>query len=140
MANGPPITMGDRVRVLATPETEAAGFARLEGVVDGQTIPGTSEEGRIIGPLLEDYAVNVFFPDRDEQVWFAEQLLVYAGDAPGGEVWLKGRTRGWRRRDDGNWDEIAVAPPPLAPEKEREGADPDAIWRLVGRVLPWFKP
>ena len=140
MANGPPITMGDRVRVLVTPETEAAGVASLEGFVDGQTIPGTSEEGPIVGSLLEDYAVSVFFPERDEQVWFAEQLLVYAGDAPGGEVWLDGRVRGWRRRDDGSWEAIAVVAPSPAPEQDREGADPDAIWRLVGRVIPWLKP
>ncbi len=60
------ITFGDTVRVKATPETEAAAVAGLTGEVCGRVYASISGASPIIGPLTEDYAVNVFFPDRNE--------------------------------------------------------------------------
>ena len=58
-----------------TPETKAAGYAGLVGEIMGETIPSSSGVSGIIGASDDDYAINVWFQERKEQVWFAPSLL-----------------------------------------------------------------
>jgi hypothetical protein len=57
---------------------EAGRFAGREGLVFGWTVPSSSGEGPIIGARKgrdNDFAISVFFPDTDEQEWFAPHLV-----------------------------------------------------------------
>jgi hypothetical protein len=121
------ITFGDTVRVKATPETEAAGLAGLTGEVCGQSVPSISGASPIIGPMNEDYAVNVFFADRDEAHWFVEQLLEFVDHTPGAELRLDGVAGQWVRDADGKWELTADVPD--APE-----ARPGLLGRLLKRI------
>jgi hypothetical protein len=121
------ITFADTVRVKATPETEAAGLAGLTGEVVGQSVPSISGASPIIGSLTEDYAVNVFFADRNEGHWFAEQLLEFVAHTPGAELRLDGVAGQWVRDADGKWELPADGPD--APE-----ARPGLFGRLLKRI------
>jgi hypothetical protein len=121
------ITFGDTVRVRATPETEAEGLAGLTGEVNGQSVPSISGASPIIGPLTEDYAVNVFFADRNESHWFAEQLLEFVDHTPGAELQLEGVASQWVRDADGKWELTADVPD--APQ-----ARPGLLGRLLKRI------
>lgn len=63
------------VKVRSTPETEQLGLAGLIRAVMGETIPSSSGVNEIIGGSDEDYAINAWFEERDEQFWFAPDLL-----------------------------------------------------------------
>jgi hypothetical protein len=121
------ITFGDTVRVKTTPETEAAGLAGLTGEVYGQSVPSISGASPIIGPQSEDYAVNVFFAERNESHWFVEQLLEFVDHTPGAALRLDGVAGQWVRHADGNWELTADVPD--APE-----AKPGLLGRLLKRI------
>jgi hypothetical protein len=121
------ITFGDTVRVKATEETEAAGLAGLTGEVVGQSVPSISGASPIIGALSKDYAVNVFFTDRNEGHWFAEQLLEFVDHTPGAELGLDGVAGKWVRDADGKWELTGDVPD--APE-----AKPGLLSRLLKRI------
>jgi hypothetical protein len=121
------ISFGDTVRVKATPDTEAAGLAGLTGEVNGQSVPSISGASPIIGPLTEDYAVNVFFADRDESHWFAEQLLEFVDHTPGAALRLDGVAGQWVRDGNGKWELTADVPD--TPE-----AKPGLLGRLLKRI------
>lgn len=72
-----PVSFNDKVRVLATPETEAIAVAGLIGIVYGETTPSiTSVE--VIGEITSDYAINVAFEENNETFWFVPELLEFA--------------------------------------------------------------
>src|SRR5262245_50026377 len=121
------IEFGDTVRVKATQETEAAGVAGLTGEVYGQSVPSISGASPIIGELTKDYAVNVFFPDRNESHWFAEQFLEFVNHTPGAELRLDGVASNWVRDADGKWELTGDVPD--APE-----AKPGLFSRLLKRI------
>lgn len=98
------IQFGDRVRILPSAETGQRGFAGKIGEVYGQTTPSVTNPA-VIGPLINDYAVNVFFEDLGEQHWFAEQLLELIDHNPGSMVRLDGVNKEWVREADGSWTE-----------------------------------
>jgi len=54
---------------------EALGYAGLTGEVMGETMPSSSGVTGIVGQTNEDYAINLWFEEREEQVWFAPHLL-----------------------------------------------------------------
>ena len=92
--------MFDTVRIRAVPETEALGVAGLTGSVHGQTTP--SDMGvSVIGDSAEDYAINVYFDDREEGFWFAPHLVEFVDHAPGTEIGIGDRR--WVRAADGRW-------------------------------------
>jgi hypothetical protein len=95
----------DKVRVRATPLTEAIGLAGRTGQVYGETVPSTSGVGRdeIIGELVEDYAVNVHFDELKKDVWFTRDLLEFVDHAPGTQITIGGTTR--IRTATGEWIE-----------------------------------
>ncbi len=97
-------SFGDNVRIRAAPETEANGLARSVGKVFGWTTP--SETGvDVIGALTSDYAVNVYFEERQESFWFAPELVEFIDHAPGTEVSIDGAQKKWVRTGQGEWVE-----------------------------------
>jgi hypothetical protein len=70
------LSIGDRVVI--SDLFEAGAFTNHEGVIFGHTKP--SESG--VGPVIDarkgrdkDFAWSVFFPDTQEQEWFAPHLV-----------------------------------------------------------------
>ena len=124
MTDDTPISFGDNVRVRVTPVTEQAGVGGLAGNVRGETTPSVTNVD-VIGELKEDFALHVFFEDRNEGLWFVPELLDFVGHAPGSEITIKGVDKRWIRRKDGEWDE------------ETTGREPrgflSGIRRLFGR-------
>jgi hypothetical protein len=104
------ITFGDRVRVLCTSETEAAGVAGLQGQVHGVTTPSVTGV-EIIGTPDEDAALNVHFESLNQAHWFAPHLLELVDHGPGTELRLEGVDVKWVRSADGAWIEESTAQP-----------------------------
>jgi hypothetical protein len=104
--SGPP-SFGDNVRIRTSAQTEAKGVAGLVGQVWGQTTP--SETGvAVIGEVTSDYAINVFFKDRDESFWFAPALVEFVDHGPGTEIALEGAATKWVRTESGEWREESL--------------------------------
>ena len=105
---------GDKVRMRHSPETESKGLAGLAGNVYGQTTPSVTGV-EVIGELTSDYAINVFFEDRDESFWFAPALVEFVDHAPGMEVTLDGVAKKWVRTETGDWREESTETKPSKP-------------------------
>jgi len=102
-------SFGDNVRIRASAETHSKGVAGLTGQVYGQTTPSvTSVE--VIGETTSDYAINVFFEDRNESFWFAPSLVEFVDHAPGTEMTLDGVGKKWVRTESGDWREESNEP------------------------------
>jgi hypothetical protein len=98
------ISFGDKVRITATPATQAAGVAGRIGNVTGFTTPSLLGV-KVIGEVKEDFAFSVTFENPDTQVWFAPELLELVDRAPGQDIQI--RQKRWVRRADGGWDEVS---------------------------------
>ena len=93
---------GDRVRIKATKETERLSLAGREGIIYGWTTPSVTNVP-IVGPLVEDYAVNVHFADENEGHWFANELVEFVDHAAGGVMSYDCLDFEWVRQPDGEW-------------------------------------
>lgn len=93
---------GDRVRILASPETIAAGVAGLEGDVYGFTTPSMTGVD-VIGGAPDDYALNVNLELKDEAFWFRPDLVELLHHNAGIEVNACGIKA--VRQADGTWIE-----------------------------------
>jgi len=60
---------------VATPETEASGYARRIGEVWSESEPSASGVGPVIGERGDDIALSVLFETTEDVVWFAPHLL-----------------------------------------------------------------
>src|SRR5215475_4770270 len=97
---------GDRVRIVATPETERAGLARLAGNVLGETKPSVSGVP-VIGGAGDDFALQVQLDGRGESHWFTLDLVRFvdpaseAGsvDEPKPPQRPRPRTEEWQEKD-----------------------------------------
>jgi hypothetical protein len=95
---------GDRVRIKASPETEAAGVAGLEGDVYGFTTPSVTGVS-VIGGSPHDHALNVSIENRGA-LWFRPDLVEVLHHNAGLEVSV-GNVKAIRRAD-GSWSESAI--------------------------------
>jgi len=102
MTENKTIDFGDTVRVRDASATQKAGLVGLTGSVYGLTAPSSSNV-EVIGELIEDYAINVFFEELKEGFWFTSDLLEFIDHSPGMEMGVGGKT--WVRTDDGGWEE-----------------------------------
>lgn len=68
-------SFGDRVRIAASPESEASGFSGRVGEVWSESEPSVSGVGPVIGDRGDDVAVSVLFEDTEDVVWFAPHLV-----------------------------------------------------------------
>jgi hypothetical protein len=111
MSTDTPISFGDNVRVRPTPLTESLGLADMVGQVYGWTTP--SETGvEVIGDLKDDYAVNVFFVDRNEDRWFVSELIEFVDHAPGTKFTIGKVPKTWTRTESGEWVESEAGSKP----------------------------
>lgn len=104
MQNDHSISFGDNVLIRSTPLTQKLGLAGFVGNVQGETTPSVTGV-EVIGKLREDYAIHVFFEDREEGYWFAPELLEFVDHAPGIEIRLEGVPQKWTRSKTGEWIE-----------------------------------
>jgi hypothetical protein len=96
------IEFGDNVRIAVTPATEEAGVAGRVGQVYGETTPSVTAV-QVIGDAHGDYAINVFFKDRNESLWFSSELLEFVDHGPGTIV--KSGDKTFVRTEQGEWRE-----------------------------------
>ncbi|MBS2006387.1 MAG: hypothetical protein JST01_05065 [Cyanobacteria bacterium SZAS TMP-1] len=101
----PKVSFGDTVKVVSNELTRNLGLADLIGTVYGQTVPSISGVTDVIGVSDEDYAVNVFFDERNEGFWFAENLIRLVDHGAGMELRLDGQDKKWIRTASGEWKE-----------------------------------
>ena len=99
---------GDNVRIRPSVETESKSVAGLIGHVYGQTTPSVTGV-EVIGELTSDYAINVFFEDRQESFWFCPTLVEFLDHAPGTEITIQGVAKKWVRTESGEWQEESTA-------------------------------
>ncbi len=97
-------SFGDNVRIRSSAETESNGLAGLTGQVYGQTTPSVTGV-EVIGEITSDYAINVFFENRQESFWFAPALVEFVDHAPGTEITLDGVPKKWVRTETRDWKE-----------------------------------
>ena len=100
--------IGDNVRIRPSVETESKSVAGLIGQVYGQTTPSVTGV-EVIGELTSDYAINVFFEDRQESFWFSPTLVEFLDHAPGTEITIQGVAKKWVRTESGEWQEESTA-------------------------------
>lgn len=93
------LNLGDRVRIAATPETRATGWAGREGTYCGFTTPSVTEI-EVIG-RRDDLGYNVLFDNEQDDAWFDPSLVERLGFDPDGTV-VFGDKR-FRRAADGDW-------------------------------------
>jgi hypothetical protein len=98
------ISFGDNVRVRNSVETQAAEVAGLIGQVYGETTPSVTGV-EVIGDVTRDYAINVFFEEQDESLWFSPDLLELVDHGAGTEITLDGVDKKWTRTESGEWIE-----------------------------------
>jgi hypothetical protein len=107
-----PASFGDNVRIVPTPVTEEAGVAGLIGNVFGETKPSVSGVS-VIGTVTDDFALNVFFEQRKEALWFSRDLVELLDHAPGSTIRLDGVEKQWVREESGAWREVDRPSPSL---------------------------
>jgi hypothetical protein len=103
MADSPPVSFGDNVRVRVTPVTESHGVAGLAGTVHGWTTPSVTGV-TVIGGVEQDYAVAVHFEQRGD-VWFTPELLDFLDHGAGQDIRVGDKQ--WVRSETGEWLETA---------------------------------
>lgn len=117
------IAFGDKVRIYTTLATEAAGVAGLVGQVYGETTPSMTAV-EVIGQADDDYAINVFFQDRNQSFWFAAGLLEFVDHGPGTTIGIDGCATKWMKTEHGEWIEM---PPQVSKV------------RLLSKLWRWMK-
>lgn len=102
-------SFGDHVRIRHLPQTEATGLAGLTGQVYGQTTPSVTSVN-VIGEDNSDYAINVFFQDRNESFWFVASLVEFIDHAPGTQITVGAKE--FIRSENGEWhgDQVEKKP------------------------------
>lgn len=99
-----PVSFGDKVRVLSSPATDAAGISGLAGCIYGESVPSSSGVV-VLGKLAADYAVNVFIEERQEGFWLDPSLVEFADHGAGAEITIQGSPVKLVRQTDGSWSE-----------------------------------
>jgi hypothetical protein len=95
-------SFGNSVRIKSSPETINAGLAGKIGRVFGETTPSMMDVD-LIGPLKEDYALNVYFEDIKKSFWFDPSLLENLDNGAGTTMTLDGVEREWIKDENGQW-------------------------------------
>lgn len=99
------ITFGDNVKILSSQETDELGLSGRKGQVYGVTTPSVTGVV-VIGQTEEDYALNVFIEEMNQDFWIAPKLLEFVDHGEGTEI-VVGNLRAVRKAD-GSWDETIL--------------------------------
>jgi len=117
------VDFGDRVRVLTSPETLAAGIAGQEGETYAFTTPENLEVN-VIGGFLNGHALCLSLDPSDVDVWIRPDLVELVHRNPGVEVVLDGMRL--IRQSDGSWLQE-----PITDTTHAEPAEGDTLNRLI---------
>lgn len=101
-------TFGDQVEVKSTTETLALGLAGKKGEIFGETTPSITEV-EVIGDVIEDYAINVFFEELNEGFWFSSDLLEPVDSDPDREIEITVGRSTFTKNKDGSWEDRTKA-------------------------------
>jgi hypothetical protein len=126
----------DKARIRHSPETEALGFAGLDGVVFGHTRPSSSQVEGVIGELEDDFAINVMLDGLDEQFWFAAHLVEFVAHSPGASVSFDGSDDVHIQEADGSW--TSMSKDAMARAEAKANAPLAPLLRWLERFLPKF--
>lgn len=96
-------SFGDRVRILESPETIAAGVAGMEGSIYGWTTPSLSGVS-VVGGAPDDYALNVNISLTGQNLWFRPDLVELLHHNAGFEIVVKNK-KAIRQAND-SWVEM----------------------------------
>ena len=99
------VAFGDNVRILPDPITNEAGIAGKLGVIYGETVPSSSGVS-VLGELAQDYALNVFVEELNQDFWLDPSLVEFIDHGAGTEVTFAGSPAKWVRQSDGSWVDI----------------------------------
>jgi hypothetical protein len=99
------VTFGDNVKILSSRETDELGLSGKKGQVYGETTPSATGV-IVIGQTEDDYALNVFIEEMDQDFWIAPKLLELIDHGEGTEI-VVGNLRAVRKAD-GSWDETVL--------------------------------
>ena len=102
----------DNVQIRSSPATEEAGVAGLAGEVYGWTTPSVTGV-TVIGGAPDDYAINVFIAERDEEYWFNPELVELI-DVGAGATMTVG-SKSFVKTEAGEWEELGGEPQPAPP-------------------------
>jgi hypothetical protein len=97
-------TFGNKVKIKSSPETETKGLAGKTGEIFGHTTPSVTGV-EVIGQTDKDFALNVYFDDRQESFWFDESLIEQLDNGAGTEMTLDRIDKKWTKDSNGNWIE-----------------------------------
>ena len=100
MGEGVSLSFGDKVKVIATSETEELGVANRIGQVFGTTIPSATGVF-FAGNTTQDLAIAVQFDELPDSIWFAPELLEFVDHAPATRVTIGAKK--FKRGADGVW-------------------------------------
>ena len=78
------LSVGDRVRVRSSMETEKLGLAGVTGEIRGQSMPSATGV-EMLGTSITDRALYVAFPQRNTAMWIAPDLLEKVEAASAGD-------------------------------------------------------
>lgn len=95
-----PIGFADKVKIIATKETEELGVANRIGQVFGTTMPSATGVS-FVGSTTQDLAIAVQFEGLSESIWFAPELLEFVDHASGSRVTIGAKK--FKRSADGVW-------------------------------------
>lgn len=95
-------TLGDIVRIRSTDVTESLGVAGQTGMVYGYTTPSVTKVDAVGNPA-EDYAISVGIEGRNQQFWFAVDLLEFVNHGTGTTMTIGGCL--FIRDERGEWRE-----------------------------------
>jgi hypothetical protein len=106
-----PLGFQEKVRVLDTPATRAAGLAGRRGEVWGMISPSATEIPTV-GEIDSDCGAFVMFADPEEGFCFPLDLLEFLDFTPGNTLIARGVPKRWTLREDGKWHEAGRILPP----------------------------
>ena len=96
-------TFGDLVKVKSSKETIELNLANKTGEIFGETTPSITEV-EVIGDVIDDYAINVFFEELDEGYWFTQDLLEPIEGDPDREIEITVGNHTLTKNKDGSWE------------------------------------
>ena len=100
MEHSQTVSICDNVKIATTPETIDLNVNGLIGQVYGITTPSSTQID-YVGYTDEDRAINVWFEDKKEAIWFAPNLVEFVDFSASTEIQI-GNNKSVRK-PDGTW-------------------------------------
>lgn len=97
-------TFGNKVRIKKSTETERLDLAGKIGEIHGETTPSIIDV-EVIGKTKRDYALNVYFNDLEDSLWFDSDLIEPLDEGQGTEIAFDGIDKKWTKTKKGQWTE-----------------------------------